>query len=43
MALSSMRMYREAFEALKKAQSLGLTNPSIEKELTWLRINAGLS
>lgn len=43
MALSSMRMYREAFEALKKAQSLGLTNASIERELTWLRINAGLS
>ena len=36
MALSSMRLYKDAFYALKKAQSLGLNNPSIEKELNWL-------
>lgn len=42
MALSSLRLYREAFNALKKAQSLGLNNPSIEKELLWLRNNQGL-
>lgn len=42
MALSSVRQYREAFNALKKAQSLGLNNPSIEKELLWLRNNQGL-
>lgn len=42
MALSSCRDYRGAFNALKKAQSLGLNNPSIEKELRWLRDNVGL-
>ena len=42
MALSSLRRYSEAFHALKKAQSLGLNNPSIEKELLWLRNNVGL-
>ena len=42
MALSSVRQYREAFNALKKAQSLGLNNPSIEKELLWLRNNQGI-
>lgn len=42
MALSSMRRYSEAFQSLKKAQSLGLNNPSIEKELLWLRNNIGL-
>lgn len=42
MALSSMRRYNEAFQSLKKAQSLGLNNPSIEKELLWLRNNIGL-
>ena len=42
MALSSLRQYHEAFQCLKKAQSLGLTNPSIEKELQWLRNNVGL-
>ena len=42
MALSSVHLYREAFDALKKAQSLGLNNPSIEKELLWLRNNKGL-
>ena len=43
MALSSVGQYREAFNALKKAQQLGLNNPSIEKELLWLRNNKGLS
>lgn len=43
MALSSIQQYREAFNCLKKAQSLGLNNPSIEKELLWLRNNVGLS
>lgn len=42
MALSSIRCYKEAFQSLKKAQSLGLNNPSIEKELLWLRNNVGL-
>ena len=42
MALSSVRDYVGAFNALKKAQSLGLNNPSIEKELRWLRDNVGL-
>lgn len=42
MALSSLHMYREAFTTLNKAQSLGLNNPSIEKELLWLRNNQGL-
>lgn len=32
----------KAFQSLKKAQSLGLNNPSIEKELRWLRDNVGL-
>ena len=42
MALSSVQQYREAFNALKKAQSLGLNNASIERELLWLRNNKGL-
>ena len=42
MALSSMRFYREAYNALKKAQSLGLNNPSITKELMWLKDNCGI-
>lgn len=42
MALSSLRRYTEAFQALKKAQSLGLNNPSIERELLWLRNNVGI-
>lgn len=42
MALSSMRLYKDAFYALKKAKSLGLNNPSIEKELNWLKNNIGL-
>lgn len=42
MALSSVGQYREAFNALKKAQQLGLNNPSIEKELLWLHNNQGL-
>lgn len=42
MALSSMKCYNEAFYALKKAQSLGLNNATIEKELLWLKNNIGL-
>lgn len=42
MALSSLRLYNEAFQCLKRAQSLGLNNPSIEKELLWLKNNVGL-
>lgn len=42
MALSSMRCYNEAFQYLKKAQRLGLNNPSIEQELLWLKNNIGL-
>lgn len=42
MAYSSMRQYQKAFQYLKKAQSLGLTNDSIERELQWLRNNVGL-
>lgn len=42
MALSSLRQYNEAFQCLKRAQSLGLNNPSIEKELLWLKNNVGL-
>ena len=42
MACSSLGRYREAFEYLRKAQGLGLTNPSIEKELAWLRTHKGL-
>ena len=42
MALSSLRRYEEAFHALKRAQRLVLNNPSIEKELKWLRDHAGL-
>ncbi len=42
MACTSYGNYDKAFRCLKKAQSLGLTNPSIEKELRWLRDNVGL-
>ena len=42
MAYSASGQYQEAFRCLKRAQALGLTNPSIENELQWLRINAGL-
>ena len=41
-ACSSYGNYEKAFQCLKKAQRLGLTNPSIERELLWLRINQGL-
>ena len=41
-ACSSYGNYQKAFQCLKKAQSLGLTNASIEKELTWLKNNVGL-
>ena len=42
MACTSYGNYDKAFRCLKMAQSLGLTNPSIEKELRWLRDNVGL-
>lgn len=42
MACSSYGNYNKAFQCLKKAQSLGLNNPSIEKELLWLRNNKGI-
>lgn len=42
MAYSSIRQYQQAFNYLKKAQSLGLTNSSIERELQWLKNNVGL-
>ena len=42
MALSSMRLYAEAYASLMKARELGLDNPSITKELLWLKNNCGL-
>ena len=42
MAYSSIRQYQQAFTCLKKAQAMGLTNASIERELQWLRNNVGL-
>ena len=42
MACSGSHKYGKAFQCLKKAQSLGLTNASIEKELNWLKIYKGL-
>lgn len=42
MCYSSLRQYQTAFDCLMKAKRLGLKNPSIEKELRWLRDNVGL-
>ena len=42
MACTSYGNYTKAFQCLKKAQSLGLTNASIERELNWLKVNKGL-
>ena len=42
MACTSYGNYVKALNCLKKAQSLGLTNPSIEKELIWLKTHKGL-
>lgn len=42
MACTSYGNYTKAFQCLKKAKSLGLTNPSIERELNWLKVNKGL-
>ena len=42
MAYSSVGMYEEDLNCLKKAMSMGLNNPSIQKELMWLRNNKGL-
>jgi RimJ/RimL family protein N-acetyltransferase len=42
MAYSSLGNCHEAYQYLSKAKEMGLTNPSIEKELLWLRNNVGL-
>ena len=42
MAYSSLHRYQEDYECLRKAQRMGLNNPSIEKELRWLRDNVGI-
>lgn len=42
MAYSSNRQYQEAFRCLQKAQSLGLYNSSIDRELQWLKNHVGL-
>lgn len=41
MAYSSIYDYETDYKLLMKAKRLGLTNASIEKELTWLRTNCG--
>lgn len=42
MAYSSNGDYYKAYECLTKAQSLGLYNPSIERDLQWLKNNIGI-
>ncbi len=42
MALSGYGDYLQAYLCLKKAQSLGLNNLPIERELRWLKDNAGI-
>ena len=42
MAYSSIGEYQKAYSYLRKAISLGLINASIQKELAWLRNNAGI-
>lgn len=42
MAYSSMGEYLKAHSFLKKAVDYGLINPSIQKELLWLKNNVGL-
>lgn len=42
MCYSSIRQYRTAYDCLITAKRMGLTNPSIEKELLWLKNNVGL-
>lgn len=42
MCYSSVRQYQTAYDCLMRAKRMGLTNASIEKELLWLRDNAGL-
>lgn len=42
MACSSYGDYQKAFQCLKKAQSLGLYNASIDKELRWLKEHKGI-
>lgn len=41
-AYFSLGNYHEAYQYLSKAKEMGLTNPSIEKELLWLRNTIGL-
>lgn len=40
MAYSSLRQYRDAYVNLMKAWNMGCQNPSVAKELEWLRRNA---
>lgn len=42
MAYSSVRRYRDAYNALMKAYNMGVKNQSVVKELNWLRNNAGI-
>ena len=42
MAYSSVRRYRDAYNALMKAYNMGVQNASVLKELNWLRNNAGI-
>ena len=42
MACTSYGNYNKAYQCFKKAQSLGLSNPSIERELLWLKTNKGI-
>ena len=41
-ASSHAGMYQQAYNCLKKAQSLGLNNATIQKELLWLKNNRGI-
>lgn len=42
MTYSSIGDYRQAFTYLRRAVSLGLTNPTIIKEIAWLKSNIGI-
>lgn len=42
MCYSSIRLYQTAYDCLMRAKRGGLTNANIEKELLWLRNNAGI-
>lgn len=41
MAYSSVREYKKAYECLKQACSLGVSNPTVLKEIRWLEENRG--